>query len=222
MVELIAAPVSAWAVSDSALRSPCARRQQRDLDLRGRPIAGDGKFLVPVVGDPDRRLGRARQFDRGDGLHAEAALGAETAADMVGDHADLVVRRACSAWRSAPSDGTPTCVEACTVRRSPSKRATQACGSRQACDCVPVRNVALDQQRISRVARGFATQLRTFFGLVRERRRRSADILLPRRRRRRRLRRRWRPSCGSAFRTRPAHRSCARRPVRSPTAGVRW
>src|SRR5882757_7310377 len=29
----------------------------------------------------------------------------------------------------------------CTVSLSPSKRATVACGSRQACDCVPVRKV---------------------------------------------------------------------------------
>ncbi len=66
--------------------------QQRDLDLGRGPIAADGKFFVPVIGDPDRRLGRAREIDRGRGLDAERALGAKAAADMIGDHADLVVR----------------------------------------------------------------------------------------------------------------------------------
>ena len=67
-------------------------RQQPDLDFRGRPIAGDGQLFLAVVGDPDRRFCRARELDRGDRFHAETALGAKAAADMVGDDAHLVVR----------------------------------------------------------------------------------------------------------------------------------
>ena len=48
------------------------------------------------------------------------------------------------------------------MRRSPSKRATQACGSRQAWDCVPVRKVPSTSSGF-RASRAAATQLRTFF-----------------------------------------------------------
>ena len=57
---------------------------------------------MAVERDPHRRLRLARELDRRDGLDAKAGLGAKTAADVIGDHADFVVRRACSAWRSAP------------------------------------------------------------------------------------------------------------------------
>ncbi len=66
-------------------------RQQRELDFRRRPIAGDGKFFVPVIGNPDRRLRLAREIDRDCCLDANRALGPEAAADMIGDHAHLVM-----------------------------------------------------------------------------------------------------------------------------------
>ena len=69
----------------------CFGRQQRDLDLRRRPVAGDGKLFVPVESDPHRRLRLAREFDRRDGFHAKAGLGAEAAADMIRDHSYLVM-----------------------------------------------------------------------------------------------------------------------------------
>src|SRR5271169_2166769 len=46
---------------------------------------------MPVEGDTNWRVRRARQFDRSDGVDAKAGLRAESAADMVGDHAHLVV-----------------------------------------------------------------------------------------------------------------------------------
>ena len=66
-------------------------RQQRDPDFGRRPIAGDGKFFVPVIGNSDRRLCLARQIDRRCRLDANRALGPEPAADMIGDHAHLVM-----------------------------------------------------------------------------------------------------------------------------------
>ena len=69
------------------------------------------------------------------------------------------------------------------MRRSPSKRATQACGSRHAWDCVPVRNVPSTSNGF-RASRAVADPAAHFLGPVREGRGRPADVLLPRRRRR--------------------------------------
>ncbi|MGY4222368.1 hypothetical protein ACVMFB_008867 [Bradyrhizobium sp. USDA 4522] len=91
MVELVAAPVSACAVTESAFRAALLGRQQRDLQLRGRPITGDREFFLAIIGDPHRRFRRAGQLDRGDRLGAEARFRAEAAADVLRDHADLVV-----------------------------------------------------------------------------------------------------------------------------------
>ena len=66
-------------------------RQQRDPDFGRRPIAGDGKFFLPVIGNSDRRFRLARQIDRRCCLDANRALGSEAAADMIGDHAHLVM-----------------------------------------------------------------------------------------------------------------------------------
>ena len=67
------------------------------------------------------------------------------------------------------------------MSRSPSKRATAACGSRQVCCCVAVRNVPSTSQRVVRLARGRDPASR-LLRLVRECRRRPAQIALPGRR----------------------------------------
>ncbi len=216
MVELTAAPVSAWAVSDSALRLALRRRQQRDLDFSGRPIAGDGEFLVPVVGDPDRRLRRARQLDRRDRLHADASLRAEAAADMIGDHAHLVVTELVAFGDQLlqleyrlrrDMQGQALAVEA----GDGGMRLEAGMRLRTGAEC------RLDQQRIARLAR-VIEQASRLLCLLREDRGRPADDCLSRAPAPRRPPRRCRLSCGSIVRTRPAHRFCARRPIRSPTA----
>ena len=156
-------------------------RQQRDLDFGCRPIAGHRKLFVAVVGDADRRLGGARQLDRGGRLHAEAGLRAETAADMVGDHLHLVVielvafgdqlhqmehrlRRDVHGQAVAveTGDGGMRLQAGMRLRAGPED--------------------AFDQQRIVGLARALDPAPH-FLRLERERRRRPADIALPRRRR---------------------------------------
>ncbi|OIQ66063.1 hypothetical protein GALL_523730 [mine drainage metagenome] len=72
------------------LEAALARRQQRDLDLRCGAMTRDSQLVAPVEGDANGRLRLARELDRGDGVDTEAGLRAKSAADVVGDHADLV------------------------------------------------------------------------------------------------------------------------------------
>ena len=136
---------------------------------------------MAVVGDADRRLGGARQIDRGRRLHAEAGLRAETAADMIGDDADLVVVELVALGDQLHQmehalrrgvHGEAVAVE----MRDRGMRLEAGMRLRAGAEH------AFDQQRILRLARAFdpASHL---LGLERERRRRSADVCLPRRRR---------------------------------------
>ena len=77
-------------------------RQQRELDFRRRPIAGDGKFLVPVKGDPapapsPRARDRSRLWSRCQSCPWSRSRRRH------GRRSRAPCRvRACSAWRSAP------------------------------------------------------------------------------------------------------------------------
>ena len=88
-VEFTATPGVGMGGQRQRLESAVASRQNRDLDLRRRPVARDRQFLVPVEGDPDRRLGRLGELDRDDRLDAKRGLGAEAAADVLGHDPNL-------------------------------------------------------------------------------------------------------------------------------------
>ena len=171
---------------------------------------------MPVIGDPDRRLGFAREIDRRNGLHAERALGAKAAADVIGDDADLVMAELVALGDQLHDvkhrlrrgvHGQPVAVEA----RDGGMRLQAGMRLRAGAEC------PLDQPRIllrrarprpsSAPSWPSAKTPRMVRGHCRSRR--PARACLPRR---------CRLSCGWIFRTPRANRVCARRPVRSPTA----
>jgi hypothetical protein len=135
---------------------------------------------MAIEGDPDRGLRGARELDRHNGFHAEPGLGAEAAADMVGDHAHL------AGWKLVALDdrlgevvyglGRDMNREAVAIEARDRGVRLEA-GVRLRADA----EGRFDQQRIARLARPLDPALR-LSRLEREHGRRPAHIALPRRR----------------------------------------
>ncbi len=133
---------------------------------------------MPVVDDPHRCFRLARQFDRGNCLHAEARLRSEAAADVIGDDANLVVFELVALGDlllevkhllGRGVQGQPVAVEACH-------------GGVRLETCMLLRSGAerrLDQQGVVGLAR-LIDPVAGLLGARREHRGRSADVLLPR------------------------------------------
>ena len=117
------------------------RRQQRDLDFGRRPIAGDGKLFVTIESDP-----RPAPWPRAPVQSPRSSRCRGSPSSRSRRRHDRRSRapcrgRACSAWRSAPSHGTPLASRrARSGDRRRSGRRWRAARGRRA-DCVPVRNV---------------------------------------------------------------------------------